>query len=139
MITPLKERKCLAFAYDLALLAQIREDTLRVLENLDDIAEKTGFKVSFGKTKNIEYTQRIEIHGSKSREDHKNREDQVPGRMDPTWRTDLKGKHGKSQKTLIAPQANTKQVQRAISYKAKIKYYNTAVNLGSCMAQSVLY
>lgn len=121
--------KCLAFADDLAILTNNREEARHAIEKLYEIAQKTGLQISFQKTQFIERSPSnnfpmVTRYGNVSRVPHFKYLGEI---IEP------------SGLNLIANQTRIKKLQKAyrltwnhynkksISVKAKIRHYNTVV------------
>lgn len=120
---------CLAFADDMALLAEGKGEARIMLEKLHEVAEKTGLRVSYEKTEYIEYKHDKEKHLETRYGDIK-RADKFKylGEWIQPNGLDKEANKGRARKMELAYRlVQYRYNKRSISYRAKIRHYTTVV------------
>lgn len=121
--------ECLAFADDIAIIAQNTEEARVMIEKLQEIAGKTGLQISYEKTEYMENKHKKEKY-MKTKYGNIKRVDKFkylgewiqPNGLDETSNIErvkkLERSYGITQ---------NRYNKRSISYKAKIRHYNTVI------------
>ena len=121
--------QCLAFEDDLALLANDKEEARGMLKKLHEIAGKTGLKISYEKTEYMEHKHSKEKYldtkwGKIKRVD----KFKYLGEWIQPNGGDKEASKGRIRKLELAYRLTQNTYnKRAISYRAKIRHYNTVI------------
>lgn len=120
---------CLAFADDMALLAESKDEAQIMIEKLHEIADNTGLRISYEKTEYMEYRHNKEKHletkyGKIKRSD----KFKYLGEWIQPNGLDKEANKGRVRKMELAYKlVQHRYNKKAISYRAKIKHYITVV------------
>ena len=121
--------ECLAFADDLALIAENKEDAQKMVEKLHEIAEMAGLKILYEKTEYIEHRHDGEKH-MKTKYGKIKRVDKFKylGEWIQPNGLDKEAIKARARKMELAYRLTQKRYNKtAISYKAKLRHYTTVV------------